>query len=144
MQGDYLGAAVVAGLAIIGLASSPAGFHLARQLTKREPKQNSYEDEDGKATPESLKAYSAKWPKTLIVIFAALAAGAAIATAIVSTLATEKNDLLLEDWLGTGASVNMSNFSWCCNKSKTNREPTDFHPVPGHRYRLEQEVHPGL
>lgn len=110
MQGDYLGAAVVAGLAIIGLASSPAGFYLARQLTTREPKQDSYEDEDGKATPESFKAYSAKWPKTLIVIFASLATGASIATAIVSTLSTGENDLFLEDWLGTGASVNMSQF----------------------------------
>lgn len=105
MDGVYLEAAVIAGLALIGLASSPAGFYLARQLTTREPKQDSYEDADGKATPESFKAYSAKWPKAFIVAFASLATGASIATAIVSTLSAAKSDLFLEDWLGTAASV---------------------------------------
>ncbi|CAN8100892.1 unnamed protein product [Discula destructiva] len=105
MQDESLKVAVATGLGIVGLVSVPATFSLALRLTTREPKQHSYEDEDGKATSESLNAFSAKWPKSLILLFASLASGASIATAILSTLAAGKNGLFLENWLSTAASI---------------------------------------
>lgn len=105
MQDDSLNIAVVTGLAVIGLVSVPAVTAFVLQLTTREPKKNTYEDEDGKATPESIKAYSAKWPKTFIVLFALVSSGTSIATAILTTLHIGNDGLFLENWLTTGASV---------------------------------------
>lgn len=105
MQDDSLPIASAAGLALIGLVSVPAVSALVVQLTTREPRSDTYEDEDGKATPESIKAYSAKWPKAFIVLFALLASATSIATAISTTLHAGKDDLFLENWLSAGASV---------------------------------------
>ena len=97
--------AVATGLGIIGLVSLPAVTTFSSQLTTRDPKQDAYEDEDGKATPESVKAYSAKLPKSLIVLFAALGCATAIATAVLATLDIGKDGLFLENWLSAAASV---------------------------------------
>lgn len=105
MQNDSLRIAVASSLAFIGLVSVPAASTLVRQLTTREYRPEVYEDEDGKATPQSLKAYSAKWPKTLMVLFAIISCGTSIATAILTTLHVGKDGLFLENWLGAGATV---------------------------------------
>lgn len=97
--------AVATGLGIITLVSIPAVFTFILQLTTRQPKQDAYEDEDGKATPESVKAYSSKISKTLIVIFATLACSTAVATAVLATLHIGQDGLFLENWLSAGASV---------------------------------------
>lgn len=102
---DSLEIAVATGLAIVGLVSVPAVSSLVLQLTTREPKQDTYEDKDGKATPESVKAYSAKWPKTFILLFALLSSGTSIATSVLTSLETGNSGLFLENWLSTGASV---------------------------------------
>lgn len=105
MLDESLRTAVATGLAIIGLVSAPAVSSFVLQLTVREPKQDTYEDEDGKATPESMQAYTAKWPKTFILLFAFLSSGASVATAVLTSLDTGNNGLFLENWLSTGASV---------------------------------------
>lgn len=105
MYHDPMVAAVATGLGIILLVSIPAVFTFLLQLTTRQPKQDTYEDKDGKATPESVTAYSAKLPKTLIVIFAALTCGTGIATAVLATLHIGQDGLFLENWLSAGASV---------------------------------------
>ncbi|KAG8163353.1 hypothetical protein KVR01_006650 [Diaporthe batatas] len=97
--------AVATGLGIIGLVSIPALFTLTLHLTARQPRQDTYEDEDGKATPESVAAYSARLPKTLILLFAALACSTGIATAVLATLPPGHDGLFLQDWLGAGASM---------------------------------------
>lgn len=97
--------AVATGLGVIGLVSLPAISIFVLQLTTHEPKQNTYEDKDGKATPDSVKAYSAKVPKSLIVLFAALGFATAISTAVLATIHVERDGLFLENWLGAGASV---------------------------------------
>lgn len=105
MQDAPLEIAVAAGLAATGLISVPALSTFITQLTTREPKPETYEDKDGRATPESVEAYSAKWPKTFVVLFAFLATGSSIATAILTTIHTETVDLFLENWLSAAASV---------------------------------------
>jgi hypothetical protein len=107
MHDDSMVAAVATGLGIVGLVSIPAVFTVMLQLTTRQPRQDSYQDADGKATPESLAAYSAKLPKTLIVLFAALACSTGVATAVLTTLTIGQDTLFLENWLGAGASVSM-------------------------------------
>lgn len=107
MQDDSLRIAVAIGLGLIGLASVPAAQYIVVQLTTREPKSDTYEDEDGKATPESVKAYSAKWAKISSVIFALISSGTAIASAVLTTLHVGNEGLLLEDWLSAGASVSL-------------------------------------
>lgn len=97
--------AVATGLAIVGLVSLPALSAFVSQLTVREPKPDTYEDEDGKATPESVKAYSAKVAKFFILLFAALGCATAIATAVLATLHIKKDAIFLENWLSAGASV---------------------------------------
>lgn len=97
--------AVATSVGLIGLASLPALSTFILQFTTREPKQDTYEDEDGKATPESLKAYSAKASKLFIVIFATLGCATAIATGVLTTLHIGNDGLFLENWLSAGASV---------------------------------------
>lgn len=105
MHHDPLVVAVATGLGIILLVSTPAFFTFTSQLTTRQPKQETYEDKDGKATPESVTAYSARLPKTLIVLFAALTCSTGIATAVLATLHIGQDGLFLENWLSAGASV---------------------------------------
>lgn len=93
------------GLGLIGLVSISAIVSLALQLATSELRQDTYEDEDGKATPESIKAYSAKLPKTLIVIFSVITSATSLATAVLATLHVGKDDLFLENWLSAGSSV---------------------------------------
>lgn len=101
--------AVATGLGITGLVSIPAAITLILQFTTHQPKQDTYEDEDGKATTESVAAYSAKLPKTLIVLFAALTCSTGIATAVIATLPLGQDSLFLENWMSAGASVSTFN-----------------------------------
>ncbi len=71
MRDESMLRAIAAGLAVVGLFSIPAFTSLVTQLSKRHPKEETYKDEDGKATAESVKAYSARWPKAFVLFFAA-------------------------------------------------------------------------
>lgn len=138
-------AAVATGLGIIGLVSVPAASSLALQLSRPEPKKETYEDEDGKASPESMKAYSAKLPKFFIVLFASLGSGTTIATAVLSTLSSGKDDgLFLENWLSAGASVSRLIMTTCLPRERERDQnqltkTTDFTPVSGYCHCLEPE-----
>ncbi|KAK4153286.1 P-loop containing nucleoside triphosphate hydrolase protein [Chaetomidium leptoderma] len=93
--------AIGTGVALIGLCSVPALGSIGARL-KRDVKQDTYEDGDGKATPESLKAYSAKFPKSLGVVSAGAGLGVSIALLVISPHAKGR---LLIDSLDTGAWV---------------------------------------
>lgn len=130
---DSLEIAVATGLAIVGLVSVPAVSSLALQLTTREPKQDTYEDNDGKATPESVNAYSAKWPKTFVLLFALLSSGTSIATSVLTSLQSGSNGLFLENWLSTGASVSCRshNPTMSHNSLESNPATLASYPVAG-------------
>ncbi|KAL1849599.1 hypothetical protein VTK73DRAFT_9851 [Phialemonium thermophilum] len=97
MRNDSTLQIVGTGLAIVAVCSVPSVTSLVLQLRKRERNTDEiYEDEDGKATPESMKAYSAKLPKALILLFALVGTGLSIAIGLVST---SDEGLALENWL---------------------------------------------
>lgn len=91
-----------AGIALIGLCSVPAADSIVTRLNRRDAKQDTYEDGDGKATPESVKAYSAKLPKSLTLISAAAGLAVSVALLVISPRARGR---LLIDSLSTGAWV---------------------------------------
>ncbi|KAJ4418671.1 hypothetical protein N0V85_001359 [Neurospora sp. IMI 360204] len=94
-------AVVVTGLALVGLGSLPAVSGFVQRFRKREARQEVlYEDADGKATVESQRAYSAKVPKTVILLSAAAGFTLSIAIALLST---NQKASSLNDWLSTGA-----------------------------------------
>ncbi|KAK3398126.1 P-loop containing nucleoside triphosphate hydrolase protein [Sordaria brevicollis] len=94
-------AVVVTGLALVGLGSLPAVSGFVQRFRKREARQEVlYEDADGKATVESQRAYSAKVPKTVILLSAAAGFTLSIAIALLST---NQKTSSLNDWLSTGA-----------------------------------------
>jgi hypothetical protein len=97
--------AVGIGLAVIGLFTAPALLSVGRQLAKREPKEECYEDEDGKSTPEAVAAYSAKIPKVLILVFAVLGCATSIAVTVLSLTTDIQDGLFIENWLSLAAWV---------------------------------------
>ncbi|KAK3300114.1 P-loop containing nucleoside triphosphate hydrolase protein [Chaetomium fimeti] len=88
------------GIALIGICSLPALGSTVTRLGRRDAKQDVYEDGDGKATPESVKAYSGKLPKSFAVVSAGAGLGISIALLILSSHA---DDRLLIDSLSIGA-----------------------------------------
>lgn len=104
---------VGAALGVIALTSVPALTGLVQQLRSRKPKDHFYEDRDGKATAESSAAFSNRWPKTFIFLFAFLGLAVSLANSILATLSlhTGKYDnLFIAEWLSTGISVGKLSF----------------------------------
>ncbi|KAK2023512.1 ABC transporter [Colletotrichum zoysiae] len=96
---------VGAALGVVALTSVPALAGLVKQFKTRRPKDHFYEDVDGKSTAESSAAFSNRWPKTLIFLFALLGLAVSIANSVVavSSLHTGRYDsLFVADWLATG------------------------------------------
>lgn len=103
IRDDYTFPIVAAGLVVIVLFSVPSVSSILHQLSKGEKKSDEiYEDEDGKATAESVKAFSAKVPKTSILLFAAVGLGLSLALGILST---SDEDLGIENWLSVAGWV---------------------------------------
>ncbi len=92
-----------AGTALIGLCSITAVGSIGTRINHGDAKkQDTFEDADGKATPESVKAYSAKLPKSLVLLSAGAGCGISIALLVLSPRAEGR---LLINSLGTGAWV---------------------------------------
>jgi hypothetical protein len=98
------------GLAIAGLASLPALSAVVSQIRNRTVKDNFYEDEDGKATPEAIAAFSQKGSKFAVVFLAATTAALSLAISVLSTIRPGQGDedLFLQTWLTTAAWVGFS------------------------------------
>lgn len=94
-----------ASVGLIALFTTPAIIRLVLQLRNRDAKtSDAYEDEDGKSTPEAVKAFSAKVPKAFILFLSLVGLGLSIVLAVLSTL-DEKKNLFLENWLASAAWV---------------------------------------
>ena len=97
-------AVVGAGLALIVLLSLPSAASLAVRLYDKEKNTDSlYEDGDGKATLLSTRAFSAKLPKSIVILLASIGTALSLAT---SFLSTSREDLSVENWLTLA--------SWVC------------------------------
>ncbi|OIW25895.1 P-loop containing nucleoside triphosphate hydrolase protein [Coniochaeta ligniaria NRRL 30616] len=103
MQNNTILLVVGTGVAVIGLCSVPAAASLVLQLTRKEKNDNRiYEDADGKATPESAKAFSAKPAKALVLLFAAVGTALSIVLPVCSV---RGQSLVPEDWMSLAAWV---------------------------------------
>jgi hypothetical protein len=102
-QNDSILLVVGTGVALVGLCSIPAATSLVLRLTKKEKNDSSiYEDADGKATPESEKAFSAKPAKALVLLFAAIGTALSIVLPVCSL---RGQSLVMEDWMSMAAWV---------------------------------------
>jgi hypothetical protein len=94
------------GLALVAVSTSPAIFAtVSRFIRRRKVSEYSpisghdlYEDEDGKATEESTKAFSDKFPKISITILTIVGFFVALALAVITTL-RGPGVYLVENWL---------------------------------------------
>lgn len=89
---------VATSLAFIGLCSLPAVSSVLLRSRRQDGDRDTYEDADGKATPESVKAFSTKLSKTCILIFANSGFAISLATAL---LFTHSSGIQLQQWLST-------------------------------------------
>lgn len=108
VQGDPMLAAFGTGIALIGLCSAPAAASLVTRIAggkHNAKKEDTYEDADGKATPESVKAYSAWLPKSLVLGSASAGCGVSVALLALSPRAEEDPGRLLVAALGAAAWV---------------------------------------
>ena len=102
-----------ANVGVAGLSTIPGVLAFLAQLRERTPKDNFYEDEDGKSTPEAVAAFSQKWQKFTVSLVAAIGFGTSLAVSLVSLLGPHHDhDVLgLENWLATAAWVSCYLFS---------------------------------
>ena len=94
-----------AALGATGLITLPGLFASLAQARDRTPPDNFYEDADGKATPESMAAFSNKKPKACVLTFSILGLGLSIATTVLAILNPLGDGLVLENWLTTATWV---------------------------------------
>jgi hypothetical protein len=90
----------VVALTVVGLATAPGVFAIAHQARHGTPKDNFYEDRDGKSTPEAVAAFSNKKAKAAITI---LSVGSFATSLAVSILALDW--LYIPNYLLTAAFV---------------------------------------
>ncbi|KXJ91510.1 P-loop containing nucleoside triphosphate hydrolase protein [Microdochium bolleyi] len=106
-HGTIVLATSAAGLGAVGLLSIPAGLNFFKQIRNREIHDPDavYEDADGKSTLEATRAFTAKWAKASILLFAA--AGLLVSVAVpMLTLLNERavdDGFFLENWLCVGS-----------------------------------------
>lgn len=124
-QDNLLLGTSAAGVGLIGLLSAPAVVSLAAQLRNRESQPEIYEDEDGKSTPEAVKAYSAKIPKFFILLFSVTGLGLSIALAVLSTLG-ESYGLFLQNWFSVGTWAFLVVQAICIASSRKSRTSHDL------------------
>ena len=106
MSYDSLLALFGTGVATIGIFSLPAVSKFTTRLVRPDAKQDIYEDEDGKATPESMGAFSVKVPKALILLFAATGLPISIALLLLTlhdpAITPESLVLIVAAWVSPG------------------------------------------
>ncbi|KAI6783299.1 ATP-dependent bile acid permease-like protein [Emericellopsis cladophorae] len=93
------------GLGLTGLFTVPAIVAIVRQTRKGAPRDQFYEDEDGKSSPEAIANFSNRVPKALVLFFSAVGLGTSIATAVLTALNPAREGLFYENWLLSA--------SWC-------------------------------
>ena len=104
-------ASLVAGSVAVflaGLDSIPAVKSIADRIARRTSHldetsfaKTAYRDEDGEASPDSLKAFSDRWQRVAIAVFSGCGFFVTLALAVVTTL-NDESDYLILAWLQLG------------------------------------------
>lgn len=108
MGSDFLGPLAAAGVAIAGLAGIPGLVSILAQIRSKTPKDNFYEDIDGKSTPESVAAFSNTRPKIAILVLSIIGFGLSLPVSILGVLHPVRHGLNLPNWLLTATWVSSS------------------------------------
>lgn len=94
------------GLGLVSLASLPAWLAIWDQVKSRAPKDNFYEDTDGKATPESIAAFTNQPQKAVVLALSLVGLGTSTGVSVLSQLHSVRDrDLPLDNWLLTAVWV---------------------------------------
>ncbi|KAG5994869.1 hypothetical protein E4U43_003162 [Claviceps pusilla] len=91
-----------AGLAVTSLSTLPSLFAYLAQARDRTPRDNFYQDVDGKSTPETMAAFSNMKPKLCLLLFTMVGFGLSLAATTLSILHPLGDGLALENWLSNG------------------------------------------
>ncbi|GAB0131908.1 hypothetical protein EsDP_00000361 [Epichloe bromicola] len=102
MTGPWLLSLSAAGLGVTGLIALPALFAQLSQVRDRTPRDNFYQDVDGKSTPETMAAFSNTKPKVCLLVFSVTGFGLSVAVTVLSILHPLGDGLALENWLSNG------------------------------------------
>lgn len=94
-----------AGLGLSALFSIPAIAAVLNQIRRGAPRDNFYEDRDGKSTPEAVAKFSNRTPKTVIRLFSSLGLATSTSISVLTTLDSTRYGLFLENWLVTASWV---------------------------------------
>ena len=94
-------------VAAIALLSLPSLAGLISQICRRQPARDSaiYSDADGQASPDTVKAFSTKLPKTVLLLSSLLGLGASLAATVLTTRQFGRQSFFLENWLLAGSWV---------------------------------------
>ncbi|KAL0935128.1 ABC bile acid [Colletotrichum truncatum] len=95
---------VGAALGVVALSSVPALTNFVTQLRSHKPKDHFYEDKDGKSTPEASAAFSNRWPKTFINLFAFAGLALSVANSVLATFSQHTSlyhSLIITEWITT-------------------------------------------
>ncbi|KAI1138221.1 putative ATP-binding cassette transporter protein [Hypoxylon sp. FL0543] len=109
------------GLGVVTVLSFPAALNLSR-LHNRGSKfaTGTYEDEDGKSTPEAVQAFSNKTSKAAILILSFAGLGLSIALAVISTLGPRGIEAALfnDNWLSVATWALLTLQAICVTSSR--------------------------
>lgn len=110
-----------ASLGLVALVSIPVLGAITRQVRNGAPKDNFYEDRDGKSTPESMAAFSNKRPKSISFLFAVTGLGTSIAFSVLETINRRQHNVFLPNWLTTAAWVSLQSSDWSSDPNNARR-----------------------
>lgn len=96
------------GLGLVALSTAPSVLSLASNLAHgkrhRKTAKGVYRDKDGISTEEETAAFSTKFPKTILALFAIAGAAVSTTSAVLSTLHGSKTSFI-DNWLNASAWV---------------------------------------
>lgn len=95
------------GLLLVALLSIPSIWTIVGQIRRGAPKNNFYEDRDGKSTPEAVAEFSNRKPKAAVLLFSLVGLGTSIAISVLA-VTDSKRDQTLDGWFATASWVRTS------------------------------------
>jgi len=105
-------------LLLAAVDSVPAIKSIADRISRRSQLDEStlartvYRDDDGKASEQSLRAFSDKWPRVAIALFSVSGLSVTLALAVSTTLKDNAGNAIL-DWLQFGVWVSKAEQGLC-------------------------------
>ena len=97
-------------LASVLVLTFPAVSAIASHFRESKPNSEIYEDKDGIASEESMAAYSAKVPKTILSLFTVAGLLTAVPLGVLGTLDLDHDSLFIPNWLNAAQWVSTRDY----------------------------------